>query len=141
MELIQNSGDILNIVIAVSIALLVFFVCWVLFYMIIVFRNFSEITGNARKNFSKIGEILDLIKEQVENGTFYFSLITDVFKKGVEFLRKKTKKDGKIDNNSKAKTKKNNTKSTNKTKASKNSSVSASKKSSSLLGKRKSKKG
>ncbi len=105
------------------------------------FRNFSEITGDARKNFSKIREILDLIKEQVENGTFYFSLITDVFKKGVEFLRKKTKKGGKTDNSSKAKTKKNNTKSTNKTKASKNSSVSASKKSSSLLGKRKSKKG
>jgi hypothetical protein len=90
MEFIQNSGDILNIVIAVSIALLVFFICWGLFYMVMVFRNISKITQDTRKGFSRVSEILTLVKEQVENGTFYFSLVSEALKKGVEFLKKKT---------------------------------------------------
>lgn len=140
-NLIQNSGDVLNLVIAAAVALFVLFVCWGLFYMVMVFRNISKITKDTRKGFSRISEILDHVKEQVESGTFYFSLISDGLKKGVEFLRKKTEGGGKSKKANKDQNKKNNTKSAVKNRTSKTSSAKkTSKKVPSLWSRKKSKK-
>ena len=89
MDIIQNSGDILNIVIAVSIALLVLFICWGLFYVVMTVRNFYKISKETREGFSKVSEILSRAKEQVENGTFYLSLAKEGIEKGVNILREK----------------------------------------------------
>lgn len=124
MNFIQNSGDILNIVIAASIAIFVFFVCWGLFYIITIFRNVSKITKDARKGFSKASEIMDRIKEQVENGTFYFSLVSEGLKRGVDFLKKKTEGSGRSKKNNNKSTAKNN----NNSSASRNKSTAKRKK-------------
>jgi hypothetical protein len=101
--MLQTSGDILNIVIAVSVALLVLFVCWGLFYLVMAVRNIYKISKEAREGFSKVSEILSRTKEQVENGTFYLSLISGGIKKGVNFLRKKTGGKKKTASNKRAK--------------------------------------
>lgn len=114
--MLQTSGDILNIVIAVSVALLVLFVCWGLFYLVMTVRNLYKISKEAREGFSKVSEILGRLKEQVDTGTFYLSLIKEGIEKGVNFLRKKTggkKKtasDKKTNPSKKTKTAKNTTK-------------------------------
>jgi hypothetical protein len=126
MDLIQNSGDVLNIVIAVAVALLVLFVCWGLFYLVMTVRNLYKISKEAREGFSKVSEVLSRAKEQLESGTFYLSLISGVVKKGVKFLRDKTGESKDKKKNSKSK--KNNSKKTDKAKASKKTATGTAKK-------------
>lgn len=131
MDLIQNSGDVLNLVIAVAVAVFVLFICWGLFYAILAVRNVYKITQDTRKGFKKVEEVLGEIKEQVQAGTFYISLAKEGISKGVDFLRKKTGSAGdkgkrKSTNNNKGK--KNNTTSATKKGTTKNSSTSGPKK-------------
>jgi len=103
-NLIQTSGDILNLVIAAAVALFVIFVCWGLFYTVMAVRNIFKITKDARKNFQRVEEILAQIKEQLQAGTFYVSLLKEGISKGVEFLRKKTGAEKNKKSNNKKKT-------------------------------------
>ncbi len=94
----DTSRDILNIVIAVSIAGFTFFVCWAIFYFIMMLRQSFKIVKEMRQRLLKIDEVINLVKEKIQSSTSYLVLIGEGVKKLLEMVNakkqesKKTKK-------------------------------------------------
>jgi hypothetical protein len=86
MNLIQNSGDILNIIIALSVMLLTFFVCWVLFYVAMSLYNVFKITKEAREGLRKAHEVLDFLKKRLKSTLSYVYLLEEIGQKMIELI-------------------------------------------------------
>ncbi len=105
---IQNSGDILNIVKAVSIlGISVFLVCFI-YYLAMIMRELFKMIREMRERVNKIDEIIDAFKFKIEHSISYLSLIGDGVKKLVEMAReygeeKENKKTKKSEKNKKTK--------------------------------------
>lgn len=97
--MLSNSQDILNIVIAVSVFGLAFFMCWSLFYFIMILRRIFKIVQNASNIFRKVDEIIDDLKMKIEHSASYLVLISEGVKTLAEYFingkDKQSKKKGK----------------------------------------------
>ena len=89
--MIETSSDILNIVIAISIFGLVFFICWAIFYLTMMLRQIFKIAKEMRNRTHKIDEIINLIKKRVEHSVSSLVLISEGMKKLVDIIKDKNK--------------------------------------------------
>ncbi|MBI3290717.1 hypothetical protein HYZ76_00375 [Candidatus Falkowbacteria bacterium] len=87
--MLETSKDILWLALAGSIALFTIFVCWALFYMIVMLRNMSKITVSVREKLELVDKILKLVKDKLEKGSNHIALISDSVIKLVGFLMEK----------------------------------------------------
>lgn len=92
MNLIQNSGDLLNIIIAISILLLTFFICWVLFYVAMSLYNVFKITKETREGLKKAHEVLDFLKKRLKSTLSYVYLLEEIGQKMIELIGNYKKK-------------------------------------------------
>ncbi|MCD4693904.1 hypothetical protein K8R62_00940 [bacterium] len=86
MSLIQNSGDLLNVIIAISVLLLTFFICWVLFYVAMSLYNVFKITKEAREGLKKAHEVLDFLKKRLKSTLSYVYLLEEIGQKMIELI-------------------------------------------------------
>jgi len=93
--MLETSRDLLNIILAFAISWVTIFVCWGLWYMISMLRNFSRITTSLRKKMETVDKILDLVKEKLEKGSNHMALLADSAMKLVGFLIDKKEKNSK----------------------------------------------
>ena len=93
--MLETSKDILNIVLAISIGSIAFFLCWGLYYLVQVGRNIYKMVSGFKERLDKIDEILKLVKDKVEHSTSYLLLIGEGVKKLVEIMKKREEKDTK----------------------------------------------
>lgn len=96
MYLIQDSKDLLYIVIAFSVLWLTIFLAWFIYYLAMMMREFLKIVKETRANFKKVGEAIDSLKEKIEHSASYLALIGEALKKVVDMAKehigdKKTK--------------------------------------------------
>lgn len=84
--LIENSGDLLNVVIAGSVLLFTVFVCWMLYYFIVMLRNMAKMTASIRDKLETVDKILHLVKDKLEKGSNHMAMISDSAIKLVGFL-------------------------------------------------------
>ena len=89
--MIETSSDILNIIIAISIFGLVFFICWAVFYLAMMLRQIFKIAKEMRNRTHKIDEIINLIKKRVEHSVSSLVLISEGMKKLVDIIKDKNK--------------------------------------------------
>ena len=90
--MIETSKDILNIVIAVSVASLTFFVCWAIYYFAMILRQGFKIFKEMRGRLHKVDEALNAFKEKIEHSSSYLLLIGEGVKKLVEVIKDRTEK-------------------------------------------------
>ncbi|MFH1427044.1 MAG: hypothetical protein ABIG60_00750 [Patescibacteria group bacterium] len=81
MEIIQNSKDLLYIVIAFCILWLTVFVAWFIYYLIMIMRQVFQIIKEVREKINKVDKAIKDFKDKVEHGTAYLALISEGVKK------------------------------------------------------------
>ena len=90
--MLETSKDILNVVIAISIFGLAFFICWSGFYLAMMLRQIFKIIKEMRDRTHKIDEIIKLIKKKIEHSTSSLALISEGVKKLVEVVKERAEK-------------------------------------------------
>lgn len=98
--LIENSGDLLNLVIAFSILLFTAFVVWSMYYLIKTLRNVSSIITGVKEKMDTIDKILNLVYDKLEKGSSHMAILSETAVRLVSHLvdkktgksRKKSKK-------------------------------------------------
>ncbi len=98
MSFIQNSGDILNIVKAISILGISVFLVFFIYYLVMMMRELFKMIREMRERINRVDETIDALKKKIEHSASYLSLIGEGVKKLVEVAKehrggsKKTRK-------------------------------------------------
>lgn len=75
--LLENSKDLLNIVLAFAIVWLTVFLCWLLYYLVMIFKNAKEMADEVRGRFRAIEEGVKAIRERFEHATTSLTFISE----------------------------------------------------------------
>ena len=92
MDLIQNSKDLLLIVVAFCILWLTIFTAWFIYYLAMIMKQFFQIIKDVRKKIEKVDEVITIAKEKIEHSATYVALIGDGIKKIVELMKDRGEK-------------------------------------------------
>ncbi|MFA5000551.1 MAG: hypothetical protein WC545_04320 [Patescibacteria group bacterium] len=87
-----TSRDILNLVLSVSIAIFAFFLCWSLYYFIASVRNIHRVIKRIEEGVAKAEEVVFLIKEKVKSNAIYLTVLGEVAKRAMDFMKEKREK-------------------------------------------------
>lgn len=90
--MLENSKDVLNIVSAISIAILVFFLCWALYYVIAGVRSTFKLVKRVEQGVEKAESLIDLIRNKVSSSATYLSLLSNLVKRGMDFAEQRSEK-------------------------------------------------
>lgn len=92
--MLETSKDLLVIVFAFCILWFTVFLCWAMYYFIVMLRDFSRMTSSFREKLDLIDNILNLVKRKLEKSSDHLSIIADGVIKLVTFLIEKKKETG-----------------------------------------------
>jgi hypothetical protein len=87
--MLNNSLDLLYIIIAFCLLWFTLFVCWWLFYLILIIRNVYLITHGIRKKLKAIEEISLQAKDRFEKTAAYIDLAADGLGKIIGYVKEK----------------------------------------------------
>lgn len=90
--MLENSKDVLHIVAAVSIATLVFFICWSLYYVIASARRTFKLIKRVERGVEKAEDLIDLIRDKVASSATYLNLLSNLVKKGIDFAERRSER-------------------------------------------------
>ncbi|MBN2884346.1 hypothetical protein JXE04_00235 [Patescibacteria group bacterium] len=83
----ETSRDILNWVLAASSGVLVFFLCWALYYFIASVQRIYRLIKQMEIGVNKAENLIDLIKEKISSSTAYLAVFGELLKRGIEFAK------------------------------------------------------
>ena len=92
MPLINDSKDLLYIVISISVLIFTIFSCWALYYLARILQQMFKVIKEMRARLNKIDELAKMITEKIEHSAAYLPLIGAGIKKLVEIMRVKAEK-------------------------------------------------
>lgn len=84
--LLENSRDLLNIVLAFAIVWLTVFLCWLLYYVVMVFKNTKEMIEEVRGRFRAIEEGIRAIRERFEHASASLTFISEGVVKLIQYF-------------------------------------------------------
>jgi len=90
--MLESSGDILNLAIAVAVLGLAFFVSWAVYYFAMMLRQGFKIVKEMRDRLHAVDELIRSLKEKIEHSTSYLYLMAEGVKKLTEIARNYTEK-------------------------------------------------
>ncbi|MFA6382554.1 MAG: hypothetical protein WCX08_04790 [Candidatus Buchananbacteria bacterium] len=90
--MLETSKDLLLVVIAFCILWLTVFICWAMYYVVTMLKNFSKVTTSVREKMEIIDKILKLVHEKLDKGSNHMAVLADSAIKLVGFLMEKQKK-------------------------------------------------
>lgn len=80
----ESSRDILNLTLALSAAVLTFFICWLLYYIVSIFRDMRNVVRDVTKTIEKFNSVLDFVKEKISGVSAVFPLVIKATEKIIE---------------------------------------------------------
>lgn len=87
MYLIQDSKDLLYVVIAFCVLWLTIFLAWFIYYLAMLMRQVFLATHDMRERIKKVDEVIKVLKEKIEHSVSYLLLIGEGMKKLVEVAK------------------------------------------------------
>jgi len=84
-----TSIDVLNLVLAVCVAVLTFFLCWAIYYFIASVQRINRITKRIEGGVAKAEELVNIAKDKLKNSSAYFMILGEIAKKAMEFVQEK----------------------------------------------------
>ncbi|MCX6740086.1 MAG: hypothetical protein NTZ49_02560 [Candidatus Parcubacteria bacterium] len=94
--MIETTKDILFLVLAFVVLLLTIFLCWALYYLTMILREFKKITFDVRRKIVLVETVINALKERIEHTSSYMKLLVESAGNIVEFLKdRKDEKDKK----------------------------------------------
>lgn len=85
----SSSGDILNLVLAISIAALTIFLVAAVYQVVAGLRKFHRLIAKAEKSVNKAEELISLAKDKIKNGSTKLLIFTEVAKHLLKFMQEK----------------------------------------------------
>jgi hypothetical protein len=95
--MLETSKDVLNIVIAVSVFGVSFFVCWALYYFVMILRQMFKGVQEVKNIINRVDETIKAFKEKIESSASYLFLIGEGVKKMVDLMKYKSEGDDEND--------------------------------------------
>jgi hypothetical protein len=92
MPPINDSRDLLNIIIALSVLLFTIFFCWAIYYLARILQQTFKAVKETRERLNKFDELVKMIKEKIEHSASYLPLIGEGVKKLVEIMKNRAEK-------------------------------------------------
>lgn len=92
MPLINDSKDLLYIVISISVLMFTIFSCWAFYYLARILRQLFWVIKETRERLNKFDELIKIITEKIEHSAAYLSLIGQGVKKLVELMKNRSEK-------------------------------------------------
>ncbi|MEK7202754.1 MAG: hypothetical protein AAB653_00345 [Patescibacteria group bacterium] len=90
MDLLNNSKDLLNIVLSFCALWLTIFIAWFIYYLVMIMRQVFQVVKETREKINKIDETIKAFKKKVEYSISYLALIGEGIKKLVEVAKART---------------------------------------------------
>ena len=84
--MLESSKDVLNYTLAASAAVLTFFIVWLLWYFIKIFRDIERVVDKTTSVVEKFSSVLDLAKDQIKNAAAVIPLMIKAGEKLTEFI-------------------------------------------------------
>lgn len=90
----STSIDILNLVLALSIAVLSFFLCWAIYYFVVSAQMVHRLIKRIEQGVTKVEGVIETAQDKLRNSSAYFMILSEIAKKAMEFVKdkKETKK-------------------------------------------------
>jgi len=89
---INDSKDLLYVIISLCALLFTVFSCWAIYYLARILRQMFRIIKEASDLLNKVEELIKIIKEKFERGASYLPLIMEGVKKLVELMKGRAEK-------------------------------------------------
>ena len=86
-----SSVDILNLILAICVLLLTFFLCWSLYYFIASAQKIHSLLKRVESGVSKAEEIISVVNTKLKSGSAYLMILTEIAKQALEFVKNKAK--------------------------------------------------
>ncbi|MEI6529280.1 MAG: hypothetical protein WCN88_02645 [Candidatus Falkowbacteria bacterium] len=85
----STSIDILNLVLAICVAILTFFLCWAIYYFVASVQRINKITKRIETGVMKAEEVVNMAKDKLRNSSAYFMVLGEIAKKAMEYVQEK----------------------------------------------------
>jgi hypothetical protein len=85
----STSSDILNLVLAVCVAVLTFFLCLAIYYFVASAQKIHKLVKRVESGVSKAEEVIDIARDKLRNSGAYFMILGEIAKKAMEFVQEK----------------------------------------------------
>lgn len=84
-----TSMDILNLVLAVCIAVLTFFLCLAIYYFVMSVKRINRIAKRIESGVTKVEEVVSIAKNKLKNSSTYLLVLSEIAKKALEYIQEK----------------------------------------------------
>jgi len=85
----STSIDILNLVLALCVLVLTFFLCWAIYYFVVSVQRVNRITKRIELGVAKAEEVVNIAKDKLKNSSAYFMILGEIAKKAMDFVQEK----------------------------------------------------
>lgn len=89
--MLENSKDLLYIVLSFSILWLTVFLCWLIYYMVSILRGASNMIEEMRERFRGIEEAIRTMRDKMEHATTSFAFVSEGIIKLIQYFVSKKK--------------------------------------------------
>lgn len=88
----ETSKDLLLIILAVCILGFTIFICWAIYYFIMILRQANQIVKDIREKIKKIDDTITLIKEKIEHSASHLTLLAEGVRQTMVYMKEKKEK-------------------------------------------------
>jgi len=85
----STSVDVLNLVLAVCLIALTFFLCWAVYYFVASIQKIHKLIKRVEGGVAKAEEIIGIAKDKLKNSATYFMILAEIAKRAMEFVQEK----------------------------------------------------
>ena len=84
--MIDTTKDIFWLIAAISLGVFTFFICWTMYYLIMMLRDMHKVIGSIKQKIDLVDKVLQMIKEKLEKTSSHFTLMADTIMKVAGFF-------------------------------------------------------
>ncbi len=90
--MILNSGDILNLSVALAVVAVALFLSLALYQLFSSLRKINRISTQVEKGVNKIDSLVDLIRQKVKSSSSYLFVLGKLANRAMDYFSEKSKK-------------------------------------------------
>jgi len=87
--MISTSKDILYIMLSLCILLFTVFICWAIYFMAMILREFKKIIADVRKKIELVESLIIALKEKLEHTSSHMKLLVETVANVAEFIKER----------------------------------------------------
>ncbi|MFA5188505.1 MAG: hypothetical protein WC460_04045 [Patescibacteria group bacterium] len=87
--MISTSKDIFYLILSFSILLFTVFLCWAIYFMAMILREFKKIIADVRKKIELVEGLIVALKEKLEHTSSHMKLLVETVSNLAEYFRER----------------------------------------------------